>query len=833
MRNENKLPGALFWIHGTESIEEMRAAFLNAVQSGIGEIVIESRPHNDYLGDAWWKDVRTILDWCREENIAAYLFDEEWFPSGVAGGKVQKADSSYRSLYLRYESLTYHGPFSDVSVMPPWTDGKNSYILGAFLYPVKDGKPDFQNAVDLSSRLHKNYSPHPLGIIDAMRVDIPSGEWKIVFIVCCYSDAYINPLNPAAVKAFTDITYETTKAHLSEYFGNPLKGFFFDEPGYYVPDYCIPWSDELAEILKKKGYEPLPLLYSLWLPDTENGFRFDFFETLNHLYAERYYRPIYEKCASYGLRLIGHWFEHESPNTFGERTMFHTDLRCGCGNFFEVARFADEGGIDLVCNQVIPGERNRDYYGLPKLASSAAHLYDMENDLALSETFGAYGYHLNLPMMKWLIDWQAVRGINHFIFHAINSKTNDTDCPPYFYDDGKNPQWKQFGIFTEYVDRLSRVLRGGRHIASVALLYPGTVTYVGKTASMEDAERLLLELQYDYDIIPDGLLEEADLQGGTIRIKKEEYQALIITEREFLSEKSADFVIKCLRARVPVLFLYSFPKEIPTASCGAIPEAIRSGACLVEDHRDLESVLRSKGVLPDLAFEGTGRTDLRVLHRVKDGRDIYFLNNESSSETVSGFLTMASNAPYCWEDPITGNRFQAEQEEEKIALYLPPYRSILLISGEGAPPCVTPPAYTDLRTFACAAVEEQEITFELNGALHTGTGDLREIDDAFSGSVEYRFCVETESGKRTILDFGTVCDVAEVTVNGLPAGTEIAPPYRFDITEYCKPGTNRVVCKVYTNDSCYFNHLRNMNGEGLYLTSPGGLIGPVKIYTEQ
>jgi hypothetical protein len=54
-------------------------------------------------------------------------------------------------------------------------------------------------------------------------------------------------------------------------------------------------------------------------------------------------------------------------------------------------------------------------------------------------------------------------------------------------------------------------------------------------------------------------------------------------------------------------------------------------------------------------------------------------------------------------------------------------------------------------------------------------------------------------GRRIYLDLGKVRDIAEVSVNGKPAGMTWAPPYRVDVTEALKPGVNRLEIKV-TNE---------------------------------
>lgn len=69
----------------------------------------------------------------------------------------------------------------------------------------------------------------------------------------------------------------------------------------------------------------------------------------------------------------------------------------------------------------------------------------------------------------------------------------------------------------------------------------------------------------------------------------------------------------------------------------------------------------------------------------------------------------------------------------------------------------------------------------------------------FSGTATYRkdFTIPTpEGGKRLFLDLGQVDVIAEVTVNGKDLGILWKPPFRVDITDVVKTGTNSLEVKV-------------------------------------
>jgi len=868
-RQPPRLLGTLFWLHGTESEAELRRTFDLAVSSGIGELTLESRPHWDYLGPKWWSDLKLILGWCREAGVSVYLFDEKWYPSGVAGNTIQKLDPAYRRSSVRMQSVKYRGPLARVSVMPPWTERSRSEILSLYAYPVEGGTIDYESAVDLTGLLARRDSPHMHGIVHGVQWDVPPGEWLLVFIVEDRSDNYIDPLHPGAVHAFVERVYESSKTEVGAFFGHPIKGFFFDEPAYFNKEREVPWGYELrSRFTRAKGYDPLPYLPALWLKEESvqaSFFVYDFYDFLNKSYAETYCRPIHEWCGRHGLAYIGHWYEHEAAPDHGERYMFHERTTEGPGDFFEVSRYADEGGIDLVCNQVIPGHRNRDYWGLPKLGSSAAHVYRLKDDLAMSETFGAYGWHLGLRMMKWLTDWQAVRGINHFILHAFNPKWPDLDCPPYFYDGGLNPQWPYFAAYVQYTNRLSYFFREGRHVASVLLLYPGTLGYAGSVTPIEDVQQVLQEHQYDYDLVPcDELVANAGWIGNRIGLQNETYDGIVIPGIEAVTEALLNKLDELAQAGIPVIFADRVPSRVVNRMTG--DEEVRwllerEAVRLSEDPSRLPGVLLASGVMPQIGYAGAGAAHLRVLHRIRDGRSLWLVSNEDVEAAVDGWMSMpdgiAGDTLVAWE-PMTGERWALasrtaadEAGKREYRLRLPPYRSLILTAwtrgaDDDVPNDRVPAAYTSgVAAAREVVVPADSIAFEGESLSGTGLPSWESLDPTFSGTIAYTWSLDLAlaaegeaAGGRIILDLGRVEEIAEAEVNGVAAGFSFVPPYRFDVTKLLRQGTNRFTVKVTNVVSNRMSRAPELEDAGadwkrrretFAIPKDGGLLGPVTL----
>ena len=57
-------------------------------EGGNGCFTAESRPHTDWLGPGWFRDLGICLEAAKKHNLKMWIFDEKWWPSQAIGGKV-------------------------------------------------------------------------------------------------------------------------------------------------------------------------------------------------------------------------------------------------------------------------------------------------------------------------------------------------------------------------------------------------------------------------------------------------------------------------------------------------------------------------------------------------------------------------------------------------------------------------------------------------------------------------------------------------------------------------------------------------------------------------
>lgn len=114
------------------------------------------------------------------------------------------------------------------------------------------------------------------------------------------------------------------------------------------------------------------------------------------------------------------------------------------------------------------------------------------------------------------------------------------------------------------------------------------------------------------------------------------------------------------------------------------------------------------------------------------------------------------------------------------------------------------------------------------GKATLGDWSQQGVLENYSGGAWYRTTVHltaAQAAAEVAIDLGNVVATAEVRVNGQPAGTRVAPPWRVDLSGRLEPGANRIEVLVYNTLA---NHYRTIptryRGQ---LTS--GLLGPVQL----
>lgn len=846
------------WMHG-ETEEVLRAYMEKIEQSGIRAVCVEARPHPEFVKEKWWEDMDVILDEAKKRGIQVWILDDSHFPTGYAAGEIKSHYPQYRKRYLKLYQLDFAGPLKNAQALIRYSMVDSEDRLEGIYLAKKTGLDavDASTITDITECVQGN---------NIVRFNLPQGEWKMLALVSTVTGGeketewYLNPLVPEAVDVLIRTVYESHYEHYKEEFGRTISGFFSDEPrfgnihGFYGKvgrsDMVLPWRDNLAELLTeevngKNGYvgfgrneafsveelkKYLPLLF------VDGGtcahiIRYHYMNLVSRLYSKCFSERIGDWCHAHGVSHIGHVIEDNNT---------HARLGYGDGHFFRAMKGQDMAGIDVVLHQLMPGmdhgynksmtalgwDGEFFHYVLAKLGASLGHFDQRMAGRVMCEVFGAYGWAEGNRMMKWIADHMLVRGVNEFVPHAFDPKEYpDPDCPPHFYAHGKNPQFQDFQILMDYINRMSTLLSDGVHRASVAVLYHGEAEWSGQCMLMQKPCAELARTQIDYDIIPGDYLADVKVKSGEMYLGKERFQALVISEAEAIPAEYIRRIAELVK------------KGLRVYAVGNLPERSSEGEDISEllkqmSESDNVHIISLSDLADSMRKDGIGEIRcmdeqpyLRNYHYEQPDGHVFMFVNEMFYESMETEVMIAmpegagADLVFGRYDPLE-NVFTQMEWNKTLQLNLAPGESAVfcMMKPETLPGVITCAGGDGWRKAATLSLKRKS---ELSGPFEVSfikadsgqicsqivmrkqlipIQEIAEMED-FCGVIRYETefeCEEPVGREQIDLVLEQVYEGARVNVNGSNCGVRICPPYRFRITDAVHPGTNCLKIEVTT-----------------------------------
>ncbi len=814
-----------YWQHG-DHYERIPEQIQRIADSGCRALCVESRPHPDFCGEGWWRDMDRILAECEKRDMRVWILDDKEFPTGYANGLLTAQYPEHRQWEIREHHVDVMGPMKDASLI---IDSGNTEeeLLGVYAYRRSGTDEDLTGApIDLTAGVREAF----------LYWDIPDGCYRVFFFYKTRRGGhahYIDMISEESVAVQIEAVYEPHYAHYARYFGNTLAGFFSDEPafgngiigqtrvnrGIYeqrigMEGQALPYNEKLLAMMSDElGEAALPYFGELWYrSEHAHLVRLAYMNAATRLYRDCFCRQIGNWCRAHEVEYIGHVIEDMNA---------HTRLGYGTGHYFRALDGQDMSGIDIVLHQVLPGfahymhtsiasggmvDPEFFHYVLAKLGASLAHQSPQMKGRAMCEIFGAYGWGEGAPMMRWLMDFLLVRGINWFVPHAFSPAYPDQDCPPHFGGEGHDPQFDGFSALMRYTNRMSHLLSGGRHIASAAILYHAEGEWMSCQSMLtQKPAKVLYDAHIDFDIVPaDLLMTDAKIADGQLWIQNETFGALVVPYAQHLPEK----LVRQM--------------EVFAAEAGDLPYR-------VVPLEGLASVMRNEGIY-DLTVEGNFPL-LRTYHCQREENHLFFFFNESSSLTANTLVRLPVRGNFVRLRLLEEVIVQDSASEGRAALHLLPGQSELWIfcDTEGLAPVAQ---WTNLRElapdFTLKLAESDDLTDWRSYMIENRLFNITSPDRLpyFSGKMQYTFSLMLDRlPDRIALDLGRVGQTARLTVNGKDCGIRIAPPYRFELTGILQSGDNCIEIEVANT---LVQKQRDGFSRFLQLT-PSGLLGPLML----
>lgn len=844
-----------FWQHG-ESEERIREIMSAIYECGCGSVCIESRPHPDFCGEKWWRDMNVILDEARKRKMKVWILDDSHFPSGFSNGALKEKPvelrrqslvrsvvkiPSNRIIKLREKVLAhpvkqrFHGHdkfFAALSILSNREKFDDDRLLG--VYAIKQSG-NLSDIIDITKEAKSDKG-----------FKVPKGEWNVFMLHLSRNFGahrqYINMMDKESCRVFIDTVYETHFKHYGAYFGNTIEGFFSDEPeignGLLYKKYNtlgteqdLPWSRDLESILKEELGSNFPrALALLW----ENSCNADETAEIRHLYMDHVTKLVRDAfsyqigdwCREHGVKYIGHVIEDNNQ---------HARTGSSLGHYFRGLEGQDMAGIDDIGGQVLPQQEDhyttkgilggRDgefyHYTLAKLAASAAAIEPAKHGNSMCEIFGNYGWTEGVRLEKYLADHFMVRGINHFVPHAFSGKQfPDIDCPPHFYADGNDAQFRHFGKLIRYMGRISNLISGGKPIAKVAILYHGESEWSGNCMFMQKPAHILADKQIDYLFVHQDIFAEPEKFkasfNGNLKINGLDFGTLVIPYSQYLRTQTIQSIGKLIENGYPVMFLDKLPDGVCDQGLFAEKHERmdKNRKKLLDKIKNAEVV--SLHALPSKMDE-LGIREIQIIpaarlvrylhYKRNNGQDIFYFVNEA--DTVwKGKIQIAGNynlTSYdAWDDRYEIIDTEFENGMTVIDVVLEPLKSFILLTDVLDDTIKKPmlskiglsaTMLNDWNRSICKSLDYPNFTEQKKISL---PDKLEKEKPTFSGFVKYETTILSAANKRTVLEISDAAEGVELFVNSKSAGIQIVPTYRYDITNLIHDGENKITIEVAT-----------------------------------
>ena len=633
----------------------------------------------DYLTDEFFSLVEYAIRKCVKLGIVPWIYDEGGWPSGAGGLKtVRQFPDAVTKLLIKSSLELKEGE-------------------------VYTGEDHFIALFDGKERLSLPYTAE-------RDITLSLYTWQLND----RTSFFVDFTNPGVIDTFLNNTHEEYKKAVGDLFGRKLPLIFTDEPG--LISNAIP--DRLFEIFEEKyGYDLKDYVYvitdlgAMAETDAEHKARIDFIKLRGELFLTNTFDKISEWCEKNGVYYSGHVMADNYPHA------------CNFGYFsiLDSLKRLHVPGIDTIWEQIRVPYDNRVPYDLeetekmpffPRLAQSAAR--QMGRNLALTETYSIYGEGISPDEMRYVSNYQAVRGIN--VFNFLNLPYGKSRCSALMMRPGfcpEKPGFYNLAHINEYYARLSYLTRLGYAEGDTALYHP-THDYAagGKVcddaiAAFRDAGNMLEIENIAFDLIDDRAIRDAKIEDGGLKIGYALYRHIVVPENKYMPEDVKEKIAPYVGKGAPT---YTFKNE-----------------------------------------------KVRVLTRKLDTGRLWFIFNEGI-ETAREHLDIAEGKKAYRINVNNGEIYESDCNMELICGDMAVY-----YVTDDALPTVSDEAEARISIKDLRPISYKQLVIEYEGLTNVYGDGMPELDKTFSGEILYRGTYEFDKAPKAKERYRIVLDGFSVT----------------------------------------------------------------------
>ncbi len=612
--------GAPFWAwNSTLKKDELLWQIERFKEMGMGgfHMHVRSGMATEYLSDEFLELVAACVEKGKKEELLAWLYDEDRYPSGAAGGMVTK-EFKHRQKYL----LITQNRIYDAVDKTTGTETGKPYLIATF-------DIEFNNDYEILSYkvIGENDIVKGTKVYAYVKAQEPVG-WKKGW----YNEqTYVDTMSKDAMRKFIDVTYEAYKRKVGKDFGSAVPSIFTDEPQYFVShnkacasdgkDVMFAYTTDFNDsFYSRKGYsfvERIPELVWNFSGSKPSYVRYDYYDHACETFVSAFCDQVGKWCAENGILFTGHVLYEESL----KRQTLAVGEAMRCYRNFTLP------GIDMLVNRV--------ELCTAKQTQSVVHQYSREG--MMSELYGVTGWEFDFRGHKFQGDWQAALGVTVRVHHLSwmsmkGSAKRDYPASIHY----QSPWYKRYNLVEDHFARINTVLTRGKPDVKVAIIHPIESCWLNHGPndccydtinSLDDSFQKVMRDMFattiDFDFISESL--GAEIYGGVqdkkLKIGDMSYSAVVIPHVSTLRKTTINFLTEFILAGGKVITLSNAPDYVDGRQSDeakrlyelATPVEFSSAGLsrALSDERDVEMRLDDGATVTDFVYnmriDGNGK----------------------------------------------------------------------------------------------------------------------------------------------------------------------------------------------------------------------------------
>jgi hypothetical protein len=500
--------GTPFWSWNAKlDVEQLLRQIEQLKAMGFGGFHMHARTGlaTEYLGDEFMAAVVACTKKAAKERMLAWLYDEDRWPSGFAGGLVTR-DPEHRAKHLLWTLTPYRGLVDPAcqDERAAGTRSENGVLLARYEVVLEKGRlAHYRRLRDGEKTSKKARARVWYAYLESSQ---PSSWFN--------HQTYVDTFSKAAIERFIETTHERYASAVGKLFGKVVPAIFTDEPQFPKKttfmkatderDVIMPFTGDFVETYKatyrQDLLEHLPEIFWNLTRDAVSLVRYRYHDHTAERFASAYGDTLGAWCDAHGIALTGHMLGE--PNLYSQTR--------AVGEAMRPLRSFQLPGIDMLCD--------RHEYTTAKQAQSVAHQFDRPG--VMSELYGVTNWDFDFVGHKAQGDWQAALGVTVRVPHlawvsmAGESKRDYPAAIGY-----QSPWFREYPLIEDHFARVNTVMTRGKPLVRVGVIHPvesywlswGPVEHV--QPEWEERERQFGEIVewllfglIDFDFISEGIL---------------------------------------------------------------------------------------------------------------------------------------------------------------------------------------------------------------------------------------------------------------------------------------------------------------------------------------